>query len=160
MRGRRIALVVAALIVVVLVLAVTALAWLSRGSAAREAARADALAEGPAVVEAVLSYNAQTVDADLDRAGQDTTGDFRREFVDYASTTVAPQSKERGISTRARVVEAGYLDGTADRARLLMFIDQITTSTAQPAPAATASRVEVTLELDDGRWRIGALTPV
>ncbi|WP_345343477.1 hypothetical protein [Rhodococcus olei] len=41
-----------------------------------------------------------------------------------------------------------------------MFVDQITTSTARPTPASTTSRVEVGLDLVDGRWQIGELAPV
>lgn len=157
---RRIALVTGAFAVVAVVVVFAALSWVNRDSAAREAARSDALAAAPALVESVLSYNAPTVDTDLDRAAQATIGDFHDSFTDYATKTVAPQSKEKGISTRARVVDTGFLSGTGDHARLLVFVDQITTSTAQPAPASTTSRVEVGLDLVNGQWRIAELTPV
>ncbi|MGW0175093.1 hypothetical protein ACWDUM_14760 [Rhodococcus sp. NPDC003322] len=160
MKGRCIALVTAALAVVAMVVAFTALSWANRAAAEREAVRTDAVAVGPALVESVLSYNSPTVDADLDRAAQAATGGFRERFTDYATKTVAPQSKEQGISTRARVVDVGFVSGTDDHAQLLMFVDQITTSTAQPAPASATSRVEVGLDLVDGQWRIAELTPV
>lgn len=160
MRRRRIGLVATAVVVAAMVVAFAALSWINRGSAVEEAARVDALAAGPALVESVLSYNAPTVVADLGAAAGLTTGGFRERFTDYATNTVAPQSQAQGISTRARVVEVGFLGGTGDHMLLLMFVDQITTSMARPAPTATTSRVEVTLDHVDGGWRIGDLTPV
>lgn len=157
-RGRRTTLLVATLLVLAAAFATgTAV---TRAASAREEARADALVEGPALVETLLSYNSPTVDADLAAAAVVTAGDFRDGFTEYVTNTVVPQSKASGTSTRARVVESGYLSGTADHVRLLMFVDQITTSTVQPAPAATTSRVEVGLDLVDGEWRITELTPV
>lgn len=160
MRRRRIVLVVVALFATAAVVALAVLAWVGRSDAAREAARVDALAAAPSLVETVLSYNSPTVDADLAEAAAVTTGDFRGRFTEYATKTVAPQSKTDGTSTRARVVDVGYLDGTADHVRVLAFVNQITTSTTRPAPASAGSRIEVGLDLVDGEWRIGELTPI
>ena len=100
MRRRRIVLVVVALFATAAVVAFAVLTWVGRGDAAREAARVDALAAAPSLVETVLSYNSPTVDADLSEAAAVTTGDFHGEFTDYAATTVAPRLTARRPGTR------------------------------------------------------------
>ncbi|MFF0814172.1 hypothetical protein ACFYVR_03285 [Rhodococcus sp. NPDC003318] len=153
-------LLLGASLVALLVAVFATLTGITRTEAASESARASALSESPALLEKVLGYNAPTVDEDLAAAAAVTTGSFRDSFTDYTTKTVAPQSKKLGVSTRARVMEIGFLSGADDHVRLLAFVDQITTSTAQPAPVATSSRVEVTVDLVDGQWRIAELTPV
>ncbi|MFC9789928.1 hypothetical protein [Rhodococcus sp. NPDC127528] len=151
---------VVALVVFALVAAGGALVFAHRHAASVEAARGEATAAAPGRVEALLSYNAQTVDEDLAAAAEGTTGSFRENFVEFGTKTVAPQSKEQGLSTRARVVDVGFLGGTTDHAQLLLFVDQITTSVSQPAPASTSSRVRVGVDLVDGRWVVSELTPI
>ncbi|TQF67245.1 hypothetical protein FK531_15600 [Rhodococcus spelaei] len=136
------------------------LVWAHRHSVAVEAARVEAIAAAPGRVEALLSYNAPTVDRDLDAAAGGATGSFKDGFVEFGTKTVAPQSKEKGISTKARVVDVGFISGATDHAELLLFVDQITTSVAQPAPATTSSRVRVGVERVDGQWLVSELTPV
>lgn len=118
------------------------------------------MAQAPALVEDVLTYTSETVDSDLAVGADAVTGTFKEEFVEFAATSVAPQSKAQGISTRARVVDVGLLGVALDRVELLMFVDQITTSFAQPAPASSSSRVQVTVVRVGDRWLVGELTPI
>ncbi|MDV6274940.1 hypothetical protein R3Q06_15680 [Rhodococcus erythropolis] len=134
--------------------------WSHHSSGAAETARVEVIGVAPTLVEKLLSYNSDTVDEDLARAAEGASGSFQDSFTEFGSKTVAPQSREQGISTKARVVDVGVLSAGADRAEVLMFVDQITTSTAQPAPASTSSRVEVTLDRVEGTWLVSAMTPV
>lgn len=129
-------------------------------STATESARIAAVEAGPALVEDLLGYNSETVDDDLARAAEGAHGAFRESFVSFGSAVVAPRSKDQGISTKARVVDVGVLTAATDHATLLMFVDQITTSIAQPAPASTSSRVQVSLDRIDGRWLVGEMRPL
>ena len=147
-------------LVAVLAIVAGALLWIHRDAAALESVRADAMAQAPALVEDVLTYTSETVDSDLAVGADAVTGTFKEEFVEYAATAVAPQSKAQGISTRARVVDVGLLGVALDRVELLMFVDQITTSFAQPAPASSSSRVQVTVVRVGDRWLVGELTPI
>lgn len=133
--------------------------WSHHRSGDAETARAEVIGVAPTLVEKLLSYNSDTVDDDLARAPKAPADRFRT-VSRIGSKTVAPQSKEQGISTKARVVDVGVLSVAADRAEVLVFVDQITTSTAQPAPASTSSRVEVTLDRVEGTWLVSAMTPV
>ena len=136
------------------------LLWSHHRSAAAETARVEVIGVAPMLVENLLSYNSDTVDEDLAHAAEGASGTFQDRFAEFGSKTVAPQSKEQGISTKARVVDVGVLSAAEDRAELLLFVDQITTSVARPAPASTSSRVEVTLDRVDGTWLVSAMTPV
>jgi Mce-associated membrane protein len=159
-RTRRVAAGGAVLVLLVSLLVTAALMWTNRTTAQRESARGEALAAAPERIEALLSYDAATVDADLEQAARGATGTFAEGFRDFAANTVAPKSKSEGISTRARIAETGYLDGAADQARLLAFVDQITTSTLSPAPTSTSSRVIVTMERVGDEWLIAEMTPI
>ncbi|MBT2269738.1 hypothetical protein [Rhodococcus erythropolis] len=136
------------------------LLWSHHRSAAADTARVEVIGVAPMLVEKLLSYNSDTVDDDLARAAEGASETFQDSFAEFGSKTVAPQSKAQGISTKARVVDVGVRSVAADRAELLMFVDQITTSIARPAPASTSSRVEVTLDRVDGTWLVSAMTPV
>lgn len=134
--------------------------WSHHRSAAAETSRVEVIGVAPMLVENLLSYNSDTVDDDLARGAEGAGGQFHDNFTEFGSKTVAPQSKEQGISTKARVVDLGVLSVTADRAEMLLFVDQITTSIARPAPASTSSRVEVTLDRVEGTWLVSSMTPV
>lgn len=151
---------ISVVLVAVLAIAACALLWIRRDGDALESARADAIAMAPALVEDLLTYTSEMVDSDLAAGAGAATGTFKDEFVEFAATTVAPQSKAQGISTSARVVDVGLLGAMFDRVELLMFVDQITTSFAQPAPASSSSRVKVTVERVDDRWLVSELTPI
>ncbi|MFC7451005.1 hypothetical protein [Rhodococcus daqingensis] len=159
-RARRVLGAGAALLLVASLLVTAWLVWTNRTAAERESARGEALAAAPGYIEALLSYDAATVDADLDEAARGATGEFAGRFREFAANTVAPESKRQGLSTRARIAEAGYVSGDADRARLLVFIDQITTSTQSPAPTSTSSRVLVSMERVGDNWLVAEMTPI
>ncbi|MFD4182179.1 hypothetical protein [Rhodococcus sp. NPDC058514] len=160
MSGRRVAGALAVLVILASLVVTSWLVWTNRETAAREAARGEALAAAPARLETLLSYDSATVDVDLDEAALGATGTFADGFREYAANTVAPESKREGISTRARIAEIGYLSGAADDARLLVFVDQITTSTRSPAPTSTASRVIVEMQRVGDDWLVAAMTPI
>jgi Mce-associated membrane protein len=47
-----------------------------------------------------------------------------------------------------------------DRAVVLLFVNQVTTSKDRPDPALAASSVLVTLTKEQGRWLISEFNPV
>ncbi|MFE6862177.1 hypothetical protein [Nocardia sp. NPDC057668] len=157
LRRNMIALIVA----VIAALAVTGglLVWDNHRDAAVAAARRDAPPEAGRVVAEMLSYSADTIDRDL-AAVDGLTGSFQDEYRRLVTETIAPVAKEKGVSTKARIVSAGVLSAARDRVTLLMFIDQITVSTTVPAPTTSSSRVSVTAELHDGRWLVSGMTPL
>ncbi len=148
----------AAIIVAVTVIAVLLVRENQRDSAVA-AARRDAPPAATDTVTAMLSYSSTTVDKNLD-AVRGLTGAFQDQYRTLVDKTIVPVAKEKGVSTRARVVSSAVLSASADHATLLMFIDQVTISTAVPTPTTTSSRVTVTAIRHDGHWLISDMTPL
>lgn len=124
------------------------------------AAQGDASAAARDRVAAMLSYNAATVDKDLANAESGVTGSFRQDYRDLVRKTVIPVAKEKGVSTKASVVQVGVISTTTQHATLLLFIDQMTTSIDTPAPTVDASRVKVEMDHQGGQWLVSSMSPV
>lgn len=110
-------------------------------------------------VVALLSYQPDTVEADLDAARNLLTGDLKNTYTQLASDVVIPGAKQKLIAAVATVPAAAVVSATADHAVALMFVNQSVVVGAS-APTDTASSVKVTLEKVGGRWLISDLTPV
>jgi Mce-associated membrane protein len=110
-------------------------------------------------VVALLSYQPDTVEADLDAARDLLTGDFRNTYAQLTNEVVIPGAKQKLIAAVATVPAAAVVSATADHAVTLMFVNQSVVVGAG-APTDTASSVKVTLEKVGGRWLISDLTPV
>lgn len=145
-------------LLVALALAATAVVG-SQRAAARGEARDAALEAARTRVPALLSYDAATLADDLERAAEQTTGDFAEDYRQILDEVVSPTAGKRGISTRAEVAGAGVVSGDGDEVVVLVLLTQTTTAGDQP-PTVSGSRVEVTLREDDGDWKIAGLEPV
>ncbi len=110
-------------------------------------------------VPALLSYDVATLDEDLDRAIDQTTGDFRGDYATIIDDAVRPKAEKRGISTKAEVVAAGVVQAEPDRVVVLALLNQVTTGKGR-AQTVAGSRVEVELVRDCDNWRIAGLTPL
>lgn len=126
----------------------------------------DAAAEN-AVVEAassataaLLSYTPETIDADLAAARSAMTGDFATYYSGFTSEVVAPAARERGVKAQAHVIDSALMELHPDRAKVLVFLKQETSSRERPEAAVTASSVAVTVTKVDGRWLVSAFDPV
>ncbi|MFE3543108.1 twin-arginine translocation pathway signal [Nocardia sp. NPDC059177] len=109
---------------------------------------------------ALLSYRPDTIDEDFASARTYLTGDFLAYYSQFTQQVVAPAAKEKSVSTTAAVVRAAAAEIGPDRAVVLVFVNQTTTSAEKPEPAITASSVRVTLTRVDTQWRISSFEPV
>ncbi|MFD4459055.1 twin-arginine translocation pathway signal [Nocardia sp. NPDC058480] len=109
---------------------------------------------------ALLSYEPDTIDEDFASARTHLTGDFLAYYSQFTQQVVAPAAKEKSVATAAAVVRAAAAEITPDRAVVLVFVNQTTTSAEKPDPAITASSVRVTLTKVDKNWRISSFEPV
>lgn len=123
-------------------------------------ARAELLAAAQDGAEAVLTYSPETVDKNVADAKSRLTGEFLQKYTEFADTVVTPAAKERGIKTEANVARAAISTMDPDSAKVLAFVNQVTTSRERPAPALSTSSVMMTLERRDGRWLISQFNPV
>lgn len=158
--GRIRRLTVAAMVVALVVLSGSA-AFQARREADLGVAQDDALAAAIARLPDLLGYEHATLSEDLDRALDQTTGDFSDDYERILDGVVEPTAARRKISTSASVSAAGVVPGqdAHDRVVVLVFLNQSTTA-RDSDPAVTGSRVEVTMVRVGEEWKIAGLEPV
>ena len=109
---------------------------------------------------AVLSYSPDNLDKDLDSAKSHLTGDFLTYYSQFTDQVVRPAVKTKQVSTSANVVRAAVSEMQPDQAKVLVFVNQTTTSSDRVEPSQSASSVIVTLKKVDDKWLISAFDPV
>lgn len=109
--------------------------------------------------KAILTYNSQTVDADLNSARDRLVGEFLQSYTSLINDIVIPGSKEWGISAIAEVPAAGIISVDRNHSVVLVYVNQTTTIKGDP-PTKSASSVRVSLDRVNGRWLISGFDPV
>lgn len=162
--GRRrpwLALVLAGLLVASIAAAGSVYWWIYRPdqqtNAAAQQRVTDAARDGTV---ALLSYAPESLDKDLATAKSHLTGEFLKYYSDFTDKIVAPAAKQKGVKTEATVARAAVSEMQPDRAVVLVFVNQVTTSKDRPDPALATSSVLVTMVNQDGRWLISEFNPV
>lgn len=160
MRRRNAVLVALAGVLTVAALAVTVVGqvWLHGQRAEDRRERALASAARTAVT-AVLSYDYRSLDSTLASTRPLLTGDARRQYDEVSQPlhTTAP-----GIHavTRAQVKVAAVLESGSRSGRVLLFVDQLSSSTNLRTPRLDQSRIVVTLTRSGSRWLVSSLDAV
>lgn len=144
--------------VVLAVLAAGAAVWL-RAEAQRAEALDQARRVAPAVAaeaaEAVLSYDHETLDADRDAGVKYFTGDYRDDYLETMDEVIAETATQTRASVAAEVLETGVIRAEADRVEVLLYVNQVTTSTANDGQPTTAlNRVRFTMVERDDTWLV------
>ncbi|WP_254659461.1 twin-arginine translocation pathway signal [Mycobacterium malmoense] len=109
---------------------------------------------------ALLSYTPDKLESDLAGAKSHLTGDFLTYYGKFADQIVAPAAKQKAVSTQATVKRAVISELHPDAAKVLVFLDQTTTSKDQPEPVQTAGSVMVSMTKSHGNWLISAFDPI
>jgi Mce-associated membrane protein len=125
-----------------------------------DAVAASALSAASQGTETLLSYAPESLDRDIAAAKAQLTGEFLTYYGKFADQIVLPAAKENAVKTTASVARAAVAELHPDTAKVLVFLNQETTSREKPEPALTASSVVVTLSKTNGKWLISAFDPV
>ncbi len=155
----RVAFVVLPAIALALGAAAGYLNWQSSYHRASTMAAQDSVAAARETATAMLSYNADTVEKDLNSARDRLTGSFLEEYTKLVNEVVIPGSREKNISAVAQVPAAASVSATPDHAVALVYVDQ-TVTVGKDTPTNTASSVKVTLDRVGGRWLVSGFEPV
>lgn len=150
-------LVVLALVALALSAAVFTLLRQVREVSATQQASTQALSAARTAAQDILAYDYRTIDADISRAANDTTGVFRKQYEDTAVKLVKPQATAQQTIVQAAVRAASVEDASPDRVVVLMFVDQATTRASDPTPRLSQDRVRMTLVKVDGRWLVSKI---
>ncbi|WP_280245842.1 h domain protein [Nocardia abscessus] len=125
-----------------------------------EQSRKDAVATAGRTVEAMFTYNPQTVDTELPKSADNLTGDFRADYLTLIEKQIAPGAKEKQLTVTATTQAGGVISADSSHAQVLLFLNQVMTSKDSPQGTTTGSRVRVALTKADSRWLVEAVTPV
>jgi Mce-associated membrane protein len=157
--GRLIAFVVLPVAVLAMACGVGFLKWQANSIGASQATAAQSVSAATEIATAMLSYRADHVEQDLTGASDRMTGDFRNEYTALINDVVIPGAKDKRISAVATVPAAALVSASADRAEVLVYIDQTTTIGEDP-PSATMSSARVSLEKVGNRWLLAGFEPI
>ena len=135
------------------------LKWQSASQQGAEVAGAESVSAARETTTAILSYNAASVDKDLNAARDRLTGSFLDAYTKLVNDVVIPGSKEKKISAVAQVPAAASVSATSNHAVALVFVNQTTTVGNDP-PTNTTSSVRVTLDKIRDRWLVSGFDPV
>jgi Mce-associated membrane protein len=108
---------------------------------------------------AILSYAPETIAENLDTAKSKLTGDFLKYYDEFTGQFVEPSAVQKGVRNTATVVRAAVSEIQPESAKVLVFINQSTTTKEKPQPVVTASSVLVTVTEVDGKWLISSFDP-
>ncbi|WP_329113381.1 hypothetical protein [Streptomyces sp. NBC_01353] len=158
-RPGRLGAVLAALVLLA-VAATAALGWQYREAERTTQARTAALAAAHKAAPAILSYDYRHLDRDFAAARTHLTGPFLEEYDKTTKTVVAPTAKQyRGVvkATVATPTSVSVISASPHKAVILLFMNQLTTSTQVTTPRLDLNRVRMTLIHSPQGWKVSAL---
>ena len=97
----------------------------------------------------ILSYDYRHLDADFAAASALTTGSFRTDYQATTAKAVRQLATQTKAVVSAKVAAAGVVSSSADRATVLLFVNQTTTSNR--LDSAKVDQVRVQMMHDQGR---------
>lgn len=159
-RSRILLRVLAVVVLIAVAVGVGALHYRYRQDEETQQARTDAVAAASAQAIAMLAYDYNGVDQQLASAADGLTGDFKDEYLGLVTDVIAPGAKEKSLTVQVTVQGTAVVDAAPDTATVLLFLNQITTSSDAPDAASSGSRVRMSMEKVDGRWLTGNLEPI
>jgi Mce-associated membrane protein len=118
-----------------------------------DGARTSALSTGRVYAADLAGYDYRHLDQDFGVVLSHSTPSFRRSFTQSSDALKATLERFHATAN-AKVVAAGVVSATTDRAVVLVFIDQTVTNSAQKTPTTDRSQVEITLLWVNGSWLI------
>lgn len=123
---------------------------------------AAATQSAPAAAEraaaAILAYDYKTLEADRDNAAKFMTSDYRKEYLDTFGL-VLDNAPKLQAHVEAEVRASGVVHADPTRVEVLLFVNQVTTSTANEGEPQTAlNRVRMTMEKQGGTWLVDGIT--
>ncbi|MDX2935021.1 hypothetical protein [Streptomyces ipomoeae] len=145
--------------------AVAVLGWQYREGRRAEQARGEALAAARKAAPVVLSYDYRHLDRDFARARTHLTGAFRDEYRRTTTTVVGPTARKyHGVVKAAVAAPAGggrpatsVVSAGPDKAVVLLFVNQVTTSTQVTGSRVDLNRVRMTLTRTSEGWKVSAV---
>ncbi|WP_374970321.1 hypothetical protein [Terrabacter sp. BE26] len=127
-----------------------------------DANRTAAVSSARTTLESLLSYSGSSFDKHVEEVLPQLTSPFKDQFTKVAATDIKPMAVKNAATVQAKVYEAGVMDASGDggegtTVRVMAFVNQATTTKAQPAPAIDQNRVIATMRKTGDRWLLSDL---
>lgn len=136
--------------IVALVLAVI-FGWKLKQHSDEDAAATAGLAAARAYAVTLTSVDSGNLDRDFTAVLDGSTGEFKDMYT-RSSGQLRQLLLDNKATGKGSVLDAAVKSATTTKVEVLLFIDQTVTNTASADPRVDRSRVEMTMELVDGRW--------
>lgn len=127
-------------------------------------ARVDALAAARTAAPVILSYDYRHLARDFAAAERHLTGPFQGQYRKTTQTVVGPTAAKYHGIVKATVAQptggipaASVVSATPDSAVVLLFMNQVTTSTEISGPRLDLNRVRMKLTRTPGGWKVNAI---
>jgi Mce-associated membrane protein len=147
------ALVLTALGVALLIAAVVVTQIRLHNANAESDARATALVAAKTFSAELSTYDYHHLDRDFGAVVNHSTGKFKTDFS-KASKDLEPLITKYQATSAGNVSAAGVSDATADRATVIVFVDQTVRNTNSPQPRVDRNRLRLTLTHASGAWLV------
>ncbi|MEV6658174.1 hypothetical protein [Nocardia fluminea] len=149
--ARRIAVPATAVAAVVALLAAGFLGWKLDEKSDTDAAAEAGLAAARAYAVTLTSVDSNHLDRDFAAVLDGSTGEFKDMYTRSSGQLrqLLLENKATGTGT---VLDAAVKSKSETKVEVLLFIDQTVTNIAAADPRVDHSRVQMTMELVDGRW--------
>jgi Mce-associated membrane protein len=120
----------------------------------RELTQAGQQAQQAAVAYAQIltSIDSDKVDENFNQVLDGATGEFK-DMYSQSSTQLRQLLIDNKASAHGVVVESAIQSESKNKVVVLLFVDQSVSNTAVPDPRIDRSRIKMTMEFVDGRWR-------
>lgn len=116
------------------------------------AASAEAQRAAVSYAEVLTSIDSDKVDENFKEVLDGATGEFKDMYT-QSSVELRQLLIENKATARGVVVESAVQSASKDKAVVLLFVDQSVANAKLPDPRIDRSRMKMTLEKLDGRWR-------
>ncbi|MEU6916262.1 hypothetical protein [Streptomyces olindensis] len=128
-------------------------------------ARQQALAAARTAAPVVLSYDYRHLERDFARARTHLTGKFAEEYRRTTKAVVGPTARKYHGVVKATVADpagggdpaASVVSASADRAVVLLFVNQVTRSTQVTGSRVDLNRVRMTLTRTSEGWKVSTV---
>lgn len=111
-------------------------------------------------VPAILSYTDSNLSNQLASSRRLMTPAYANRYSAMVKKRVWPSAKKFGVANQVGVVAAGRVQSTPKTAVVLVFANQTTRTKKKPEGLTQGTRLEVTLQLRDGRWLVNDIRPL
>jgi hypothetical protein len=127
------------------------LAKADNGQVTAASYRTAAMSAAAANTNAILSYSYKSLDANEKAARAVLTGDALKQY-DKAMSTAGPKATTSKLTLKGSVLATSLISLTEHQAKLLLFVNGITTTEGSAKQQLNENRVLMTMTRKDGDW--------